>query len=243
MRPWPSPTSRLTVAQHPADSRSPRRCRVIMVRLAMAATMLVAFPVGAQSPPDLPDRDLLRDLPPRKPGASPSRSAQETPQGTPKLDARTGEDLGEAAGTGEWRTIHSWMTQAAQRLAAGETAATTQELQQQIVDRLAQLGQTGTRQRSSTSASTQRRQKPGRGDSKRDGPQQAATQASPPETEPLRTSLLPREAADAANQVWGELPSNLQQQLRAAGRIEFLPGYQRQIQQYYRKLSQQSQLP
>lgn len=243
MTPWPSPTSRLTATRHPVDSRSPRRCRGIMVGLAMVATLLGAFPVGAQSPPDLPDRDLLRDLPPAKPGASASRSAQETPQGIPQHGAQTGEDLGEAAETSEWRTIHSWMTQAAQKLAAGETAATTQKLQQQIVDRLAQLGQTGTRQRASTSAGTPHRQKPGRGDSKRDGPQQAATQASPPETEPLRTSLFPREAADAANRVWGELPAKLQQQLRAAGRIEFLPEYQRQIRQYYRKLSQQSQLP
>ncbi len=243
MTPWPSPTSKLPGTRRPADSCSPRKCRAIMVPLAMVATLLAAFPVGAQNPPDLPDRDLLRDLPRGKPGASASRSAQESPQGTPKLDARTGEDLGEAPGMSEWRTIHSWMTQAAQRLAAGETAASTQQLQQQILDRLAQLGQTGTQQRPSTSAGTQRRQKPGRGDSKRDGPQQAATQASPPETEPLRTSLSLREAADAATQVWGELPPKLQQQLRAAGRIEFLPGYRRQIQQYYRKLSQPSQLP
>ncbi len=218
----------------------------LRIRHLQFAVVLVAVIVSAASsssapPPGGRDDDLLKGVPP---AAKRGDSGREGPPGASRRATPAGEDLGQASNRNDWLAVERLMAQAAARLSEGETATTTQQLQQSILKRLTQLvsASTATQRSRSQSSDSQQRKRPGQGEPDRDRKpaKTAAKQGSPAKQRKIQAILTPQETADAASKVWGKLPPTVQEQLRSAGRIDFLPGYERQIEAYYRQLAKRS---
>ena len=204
-----------------------RRAVVLGFVWLLAATRMAI----AQSPP-LPDGDLLKDVPRFNSRSTPSATGDAPKKPGNETAPATAASLGE-----EWKAVSLWMQEAAKKLSIGETAEPTQNLQERILARLKELA-------SQEGSAAQRAS--GRTDSEKAGsrrtsrppqqPQQAAKGVTTAGTGEAAKPWSAKDLASSAQHVWGQLPPVLQDKLRASGRIEFLPQYRRQIEEYYRRL-------
>jgi hypothetical protein len=125
------------------------------------------------------------------------------------------------------------------RLARHDTSSETQALQRQIVAALAKLLATGDQQPANASSSS--------AGSERDTADIGA--GGIPSREPSadgdgteRRSLRHAErmnARDVVSRAWGDLPDKLRDQMQSTLQEQFLPKYERVIEDYYRRLAEE----
>lgn len=227
-----------------------------------------AAPTHSDSQPleDLGDRLLddaaLRDL---LDNAKPTRPGDKTPTAPrllPEVDelrrmlepesrkGREGEDIGQA-GESPLERISSDMAHASQLIESQATTGETRAVQEEIVTQLDSLIEQLSKQCQKCSGGScnkpgqQQTQsntpKPGKGGKPQPN---AASQAAPQSRATAAGGggeAQPGEVADrdVVKQLWGQLPERLRQQLLQSTTDEFLPKYRAELQQYFRRLSEE----
>ena len=200
--------------------------------------------------PGVFEEELFKGLDklPTVPGST-SRQQQEPgkPERGPAIDKQRqrrltqGEDLGEQSGD-SWSRIGHSMRNVEGRIAAGDLGKETQQLQKMIVQDLGKLTKQLQQQSSDSSF------RPGTGaasspSSQATDDQQDATKPAADSTSRIGqdTGSQPKveEVELVIDQLWGHLPARLQTQLRGAAVDQFLPKYQRLLEQFYRRLAEQ----
>lgn len=225
--------------------RTSRRCAA---GLFVALMALVCGEIGVTSaqddvpaPPKLPpaksldqqllddlDRELLEGLPGRK--AKP-RTGQPADSQDPTAEPEVDSDNPLAKIAGQMRAVEG-------RIAERDTSAETQELQKRIVGGLAALLEQAKKQGG--------QKKPGQGSGQ--GNDQAGSGGNPT-AGPARdsTDRIERGRAEAAEtadvqdvlrRMWGHLPDKVRDQMQSSLSEEFLPKYQRLIEEYYQRLAE-----
>ncbi len=185
------------------------------------------------------DEQLFRDLEGQRDGlpAKPD-SATATAAQRPR-DSSSG-DLAEQGSTGRWSTIVQQMRVVQRRLQQDDVGQKTLEIQQEIVTQLDRLlQQTAARRRAET---VRRQQQAGLSPSV-PGQAPAGSPTSPrptaePGSQPATTTVPANPPAFELDSTWSHLPAKIREQLRSVAREQFLPDYARQIEAYYRSLSE-----
>ena len=179
------------------------------------------------------DDDLLRDVP-----ATPSNSKAAKQEHDPLRSS--GEDLGSSSVDKDWLELNKLMRETARQLKLGETADRTQRLQADILTRLNKIA---AQSQSSKSVADGRS---GTGSDAATQNSDSATGSKPAgdtvgtgQPRGTQTTLNGEEADAAGVKIWGQLPKKFRSQLQSAGSLQFLPGFERQIEEYYRKLAEQ----
>jgi hypothetical protein len=127
------------------------------------------------------------------------------------------------------------------RISQSDTSRSTQEAQTQIVKDLSALlekaqPQTSASSEQSASQSGTNRVSRGTGDPAAGPPRDSTTKVE-------RGTKVATEAADVKEvmrRIWGHLPEKLRDQMQASLSEEFLPKYQQLIEDYYRRLAEES---
>jgi hypothetical protein len=215
--------------------------RFLFVVVAITGIASAADP-PASKPKSLDDQlleglkdDLFDKLPgPTKPPARPSEP--NTPKPGPAIE---GEDLGSAGESNPLALIGERMRSAQERIAGHDTSAATQQLQQKILDDLAALIEQAKKQAA--------QKKPGDGQGQ--GSDQPGTGGGNPTPGPPRDSTNrieqgAKEATETADvkdlirRHWGHLPQKLRDQMQSSLSEQFLPKYERLIEEYYKRLAE-----
>jgi hypothetical protein len=171
------------------------------------------------------DRDLLKDLP----GAT--RSA---PSGNGDVTPAVQSDNPLAQLAERMRAVEA-------RISNKDTSPETQKLQKQILAELAALMEQAKKQGGGS-------KKPGNGAGK--GSDQPGEGSGNPTAGPARDSTNrieqgTKEATETADvkdlirRVWGHLPDKLRDQMQASLSEQFLPKYERLIEEYYKRLAEE----
>ncbi|MCA9220176.1 MAG: hypothetical protein KDA71_07590 [Planctomycetales bacterium] len=160
-----------------------------------------------------------------------------------RRDLPVGEDIGQESDANPLAEIALRMKQVERRIGNRETSSRLQAMQQDIVAELDRLIQ-------------QMQQQPSGGQSKSSpssGSQQSSSQSSvsgAQESKQPATNSAPRlgkadgESADLAemqkmlDEVWGHLPARVREQMQNATVEQFLPKYERLIEEYYKRLAE-----
>ena len=202
-----------------ADESPPKR----------AATPLKSL--DAQLLDDL-DADLLKGLPasvkpvvPAKPGA-------------PVNDPPAGEDLaGAGAATNPLAIVSERMRDVQRRIAGRDTSEATQTVQKQIESDLAKLIEQAKQQCAACN-------KAGSGQGQQAGNTGGNPTPAPPRDSTNRIEPGTKEAVETADvkdvlrRFWGHLPDKIREQMQSSLSEEFLPKYEREIEDYYRRLAE-----
>ncbi len=216
--------------------------------LRVSAAVLVAFIatlVCAQEPKPKPadadllkelESDLLKDLP-----------AAKTPQGKKGLspddqrlqdDLKAGEDLG-AAPENPLAEIGRQMRAVEKRIAQRDTSDQTQSDQGKIVDALEQLIEQAKKQgaRGNNSASGRGTGKAGVGDGQAQpgAPQESTDRVGKPQTDTPQTA----DVRNLLQRIWGHLPEKMRDEMQNAVSDQFLPKYEKLIEEYYQRLAEE----
>ncbi|MEX2173402.1 MAG: hypothetical protein WD872_03515 [Pirellulaceae bacterium] len=195
---------------------------------------LDAQSLDAQLLDDL-NADLLDGLPPLRPPAPSDKSPDKPADKAPAA----GEDIGQPSdATHPLALVGEQMRAAQQRIAGRDTSPETQQLQQKIADDLAALVEQAKRQAAAG--------KPGKGSGQ--GSQAASTGGDPLPAPPNEsTNRLEEgtkqqpETADVRSLIdrfWGHLPDKARDQMQSSLTEQFLPKYERLIEDYYQRLAE-----
>ena len=143
-----------------------------------------------------------------------------------------GEDIG-ARGDHPLQPISSLMADVQSRLASQNTSPETQALQRSIIDGLTRLIDQQSQSSEPAGGASSPAQQPDAANGQRpatadgDGPTQSAEEATDDSS-----SLLRR--------IWGQLPDQVRQQISTPLQEQFLPQYDEVIQQYFKRLANES---
>jgi hypothetical protein len=207
------------------------------LRLCAFAFLLLTLPIAlaadppAQKPKSLDDQllddlndDLLQGLPmPARPAADPQ------PGAAPASDPE------EAAGN-PLAQIAERMRQVQQKIAASDTSDPTQALQRKIHDDLAALIEQAKKQCAACN-------KPGSGQGQLAGtggnpapapPRESTNRIEPGTKETVETDSV----QDFLRRFWGHLPDKVREQMQASMSEQYLPKYERLIEDYYKRLAE-----
>lgn len=217
---------------------------LLIVALAIAPTVACAQTAKPKLEDELAD-DLLKDLPksnaPLKPKPAKPESKAEAEK---KLlqDLQGGEDIG-APPENPLARIGELMRASQEKIAGRDTSAQTQTTQKEILADLAKLIEQTKKQ---CNAGGSGNGKPGSGKSSaqagagtgqaRPGPASEATD---------RVGKSERENAEAADvkdmlrRIWGHLPEKMRDQMQAQLSEQFLPKYEKLIEEYYKRLAEE----
>jgi hypothetical protein len=212
----------------------------------------------AQTQPKLEDEltdDLLKDLPKAKPdvpskgtAAKPGAAAKNGSKNGSKDDAEKkllqdlegGEDIG-APPENPLIRIGQKMRSTQERIAGKDTSAETQTTQKEILAELAKLIEQTKKQCNGSGNGKQGNNKSssqagaGTGDV-RPGPAREATdRVGKSERENTETA----DVKDVLRRIWGHLPQKVREQMQAQLREEFLPKYEKLIEEYYKRLAEE----
>jgi len=163
-----------------------------------------------------------------------------------------GEDIGQGPEDPITR-IARQMRDAQRRIEQQEMSQETQELQQRIVAQLDALIQqlqqkrqssaSGSKQPSPSAQDIKQPKQPGEGRPNQ-GQQQASNKPAAESTERLGQENAPDSESAAlealVKQVWGHLPDRARQEVQNATVEDFLPKYQQIIEDYYRRLAEET---
>jgi len=229
--------------------------------LLLAATLITPSPAAAQKPRSLDDElledlgdDPLDDFDPLKPDTEKPqvKPGDDLP---PELLERLQRELGEAAADENENlplTTARLMCEAGERIARNDSAKGTQDVQKKIIDNLDELikqAKKSCKQCSSGQSSQQQASRPRRTPGQKPQPKGGNKQGK----RPAKTSNQRPQSAGQAEKVdmvqmravikklWGELPPSQREQMLQLPIEEFLPKYQRMIEDYYRRLSEEKQ--
>ncbi|HEX5106658.1 MAG TPA: hypothetical protein VFV87_22715 [Pirellulaceae bacterium] len=212
--------------------------RSIAIIAAVIASILAPASLPAQeSKPPKPssldqqllddlDRDLLKDLP----GSAKPAPAKGNEDVTPAV--QSDNPLAQLAE--RMRAVEA-------RIANKDTSPETQKLQKQILAELAALMEQAKKQGGGSN-------KPGDGQGK--GSDQPGTGSGNPTAGPVRdsTGRIEKGTAEAAEtadvkdllrRMWGHLPDKVRDQMQASLSEQFLPKYERLIEEYYKRLAEE----
>ena len=196
--------------------------------------------------PGLFEEELFQGLD-KLPAIPKSTSRQQKPpkaERGPAIDAQRqrrltqGEDLGQRPGD-SWSRIGDSMRNVEGRIAAGDLGKETQQLQKMIVQDLAGLMKQFRQQASDSSF------RPGMGAASSASSQAGDNQQNPATDSTQRigpdtgSQVESEEVQMMMEELWGHLPARLQAQLRGAAVDQFLPKYERLLEQFYRRLAEQ----
>jgi hypothetical protein len=225
--------------------------RAILATL-LVASMLVLLPAAVAQQPDKPaskraddalrkelETDLLGDLPaakkttPGKDGGKPSPDEQRLQD-----DLKAGEDLGSAP-ENPLLLIGRQMRAAQQRIAQKDTSDETQSVQGEIIDELKKLIEQAKKQGGSGNKTTRGRGTgkggPGDGQVQPGAPREATDRVGKPQTEATETA----DVRDLLQRIWGHLPQKRLDEMRNALSDQFLPKYEKLIEEYYKRLAEE----
>ncbi len=151
-----------------------------------------------------------------------------------------GEDLGEESPTFLVQLAHR-LQLAAVLLDNEHTHAAAIPLQQKVVQDLDQVlsQQQLKRQQSSVQRQQTQNDQPGGDDPATGGDPDNKSGTNPTEQSPTKAEFDPREIERLRRTIWGHLPPQVQEQLQRAAEGDFLPQYERQIREYYRRLAEE----
>ncbi len=204
-----------------------RLCALAFLQLVVGAASGLADDkpppksLDAQLLEDLDD-ELLKGLPaPSKPSAGEKRAGQ----------------VAESASDNPLAQIAERMRTAQQRIAGRDTSADTQQLQRQIQDDLAALIEQAKKQCAACN-------KPGSGQGQQAGegggnPVPAAPRDSTDRIEQgQQETVETADVQEVLRRFWGHLPDKVREQMQASLSEQFLPKYQRLIEDYYQRLAE-----
>ena len=129
------------------------------------------------------------------------------------------------------------MREAQRRIAGRDTSAETRSVQKQIEADLAKLIEQAKQQCAACN-------KAGSGAGQQAGTSGGNPTAAPPRDSTNRIERGTKEAVEAADvkdvlrRFWGHLPDKVREQLQSSLSEEFLPKYERVIEDYYRRLAE-----
>jgi hypothetical protein len=203
---------------------------------ALAAIAMIAGPAAGQTqrkspsldqpPLDDFDRELLRGLPGAKSSeSSPSRSENKGGDDVKKL----GNPIANLAE--RMRAVQI-------RMAQRDTSSATQSEQTQILTDLDTLLQAATKSR-------QTGERPSRDGNAQAGTGNGLVTPGAPRDSTNRVErgeVQPTESVDAKDvvrRIWGHLPEKLRDEMQASFSEQFLPKYERLIEEYYKRLSEE----
>lgn len=244
------------------------RFRTPTIALVVALLAMACAEFGAAAPEKsgpapvegLGDR-LLGDwgLPP---SADPGSSAGRVPlpnvdESRRQLDSpskaeQAGEDLGKR-GTSPLERISNRMHEAHQLIESQTTSGETKRVQEAIVSDLDELIEQLSQQCKNCSGgqcknpgqqqqqTSQSAPKPGEG---KKSATSSTAQAAAQQSQAPGEGGKPADPGELSNdelvkQLWGQLPQHMRQQLLQSSADEFLPKYRRELEEYYRKLSEE----
>lgn len=201
-------------------------------------------PAEKRSPTSSVDQQLLEGLDRELLDGLPAVTRPPAPRGKslPEISPPAGEDLGQPAESqNPLAEIAAKMRAVESRIAAGDTSAETQAEQQQILAQLAKLLEQAQKQGAG-------QQQGGRGSGT--GSQQASDGGGQFVPGPVRdsTNRIERGAAeqtettdvkDLLSRIWGHLPDKMRSEMQASLSEQFLPKYERLIEQYYKRLAEE----
>jgi hypothetical protein len=190
------------------------------------------------------ETDLLGDLPSAK-KTTPGKSAGGTPSPDEQRlrdDLKAGEDLGSAPEDPLLR-IGRQMRAVEERIAQKDTSDQTQSAQGEIIDELKKLIELAKKQGGGGNKSASGRGTgqggPGDGQVRPGTPQEATDRVGKSQTEATQTA----DVRDLLQRIWGHLPEKRLDEMRNALSDQFLPKYEKLIEEYYKRLAEERSSP
>ena len=168
------------------------------------------------------DADLLKDLP----GAA-----------RPTKEPQPGQPAETSAATNPLAIVSERMREVQRRIAGRDTSETTQTVQKQIEADLAALIEQAKQQCAAC-------KNPGSGHGQQAGNTGGNPTPAPPRDSTNRVEQGTKEAVETADvkdvlrRFWGHLPDKIRDQMQSSLSEEFLPKYERVIEDYYRRLAE-----
>jgi hypothetical protein len=227
--------------------------------MRFSLTLVIAFAsalplLAANEPPSggiesLGD-ELLQDLnaeSPKQPGPRQAPSSR-----TPRFDD-LGEDIGQPSGPLSLARVRQGMQQAETLLAANQAAVDSRnlqqagEVQQRVVDQLDKLIAELSKQCQNCQGqssdqppkpSQRSQKKPGKSGSAAGRGQTAARDSTDRLNQANAQSVDKGDVEALMKDLWGHLPERTREQMMQSYSDEFLPEYELEIEQYYRRLSE-----
>jgi len=215
------------------------------VVFALLVSLVVVGQLAAQPPAKPPrsldqlllddlDRDLLQGLPGGNQAAKPSAPPATVKQG----DQQPGKSASEPAGkpdhplgkiAGEMRLVE-------RRMAQRDTSSTTQQRQAAIIaqlDALLQQAQQDPSGGQKKEGSGTAQAGSGTGNPIPGPPRDSSSRVEQGKKEPIETANV----KDTIRRLWGHLPDKQREEMQASLSEQFLPKYQRLIEEYYKRLA------
>jgi hypothetical protein len=172
------------------------------------------------------DAELLKDLPGTSKSADPTAPAQADPSSaTP------------SAATNPLAIVSERMRDAQRRISGRDTSQGTQSVQKQIEDDLAKLIEQAKQQCAAAG-------KPGSGQGTQAGNTGGNPTPAPPRDSTNRIERGTKESVETADvkevlrRFWGHLPDKMREELQSSLSEQFLPKYERVIEEYYKRLAE-----
>ena len=219
---------------------------LLMVIAALAAAPATIFAQSAK--PRLEDElvdDLLKDLPKARPetpakGKTTRPAAKDEAEKKLLQDLEGGEDVGLPPENPLIR-IGQKMRSSQERIAGKDTSAETQTGQKEILSELAKLikqtkkqcngggsGKPGSGKSSAQAGA-------GTGDARPGQAREATDRVGKSEPEDTQTA----DVKDVLRRIWGHLPEKVREQMQAQISEQFLPKYEKLIEEYYKRLAEE----
>jgi len=227
-----------------------RHCAIALMHFGLLVLTLVSIQslVSADQPPSQPkatppksldaqllddlDADLLKGLPASVKPAVPAKP------GAPGNDPPTGEEGGAGAATNPLAIVSERMREVQRRIAGRDTSEATQTVQKQIESDLAKLIAQAKQQCAACNkaGSGQGQQAGNTGGNPTPAPPRDSTNRIEPGT---KESVETADVKDVLRRFWGHLPDKIREQMQSSLSEEFLPKYERVIEDYYRRLAEE----
>jgi hypothetical protein len=228
---------------------------------ASAATVAPSKSSGTESLGNQLLNDLAPSIPPKTPTVSPGPTQSDTKQDAQRLPVAPrfddlGEDIGQPSGPLPLVRARQGMQQATALLGESTKVVDRRPLQQagsvqqQVVAQLDQLIAELSKQCQGgqcppsdqpAQASQRSQPKPGQSASSKGQGKTAARDSTDRLDGKNAAAVDQRDINDVVKQLWGHLPERSREQMLQSFSEEFLPKYELEIEQYYRRLSEDPQ--
>jgi len=171
-------------------------------------------------------------------GLIPAKPTKEEPKDASAADTiLPGEDIDLGDSKDPFARIATKMQRSQQALSAGNSREETQDLQKEIVTDLDALLKSLEKKCAGGNC-----KKPGNSSSSSSGAKPSSKPANDSTArvgKPGDASSEESDAADVLREVWGHLPPKVREAMQNASLEEFLPKYDRLIEEFYRRLAEQ----
>ncbi len=224
-------------------------CGLALAAILLGAAAFAQQPEQKAKPADSDllkelESDLLEDLPaakrppPGKAGTKPLSPNDQRMQD----DLKEGENLG-LAPENPLAEIGRQMRAAQAKIAKRDTSQQTQSEQGKIVAALEKLIEQAKKQGGSGNKSASGRGTgkagPGDGQATPGAPQESTDRVGKPQSDAAQTT----DVRDLLQRIWGHLPEKMRDEMQNAVSDQFLPKYEKLIEEYYQRLAEERSRP